>query len=258
MRQSGLVLLLPHGFDGGGPEHSSARLERFLQLSDSDPFKVPPVEESERKQLQQANWAIVNISTPANYFHALRRQIHRDFRKPLVVMSHKWLLRYPASFSSLSEFNDTKRFQRLLPEATPEALVPPSKITRIVFCSGQVYYNLLQARIDHSIKDVVLARIEQLYPFPFDLVSKQMELYPNAEVYWCQEEPMNMGAWNFVFLHLVTASGKRNVSPKYAGRPVSASPAVASTSVHKRQQEKFLSEALNYPLPPPSQTSAAH
>jgi 2-oxoglutarate dehydrogenase E1 component len=166
-------------------------------------------------------------------------------------MSHKWLLRYHPSFSTLSEFAETKKFQRLLPEATPETLVAPAKITRVVFCSGQVYYNLLQARIDHNIKDVALIRIEQLYPFPFDLVAQQMALYRNAEVYWCQEEPLNMGAWNFVFLHLVNASGDRKLIPKYAGRPVSASAAVASSAVHKRQQERFLSEALNYPLPPP-------
>ncbi len=143
MRQSGLVLLLPHGFDGAGPEHSSARLERFLQLCDSDPSKIFTSSESENRQLQHANWQIVNCTTPANYFHVLRRQVHRDFRKPLVVFTSKWLLRYQPSFSALSEFtdaSDNSRFRRVIPEAFPETLLPPEKITRIIFCSGQVQF----------------------------------------------------------------------------------------------------------------------
>jgi 2-oxoglutarate dehydrogenase E1 component len=245
MRQSGLVLLLPHGYDGAGPEHSSARLERFLQLSDSDPTKVPSKDEGDRKQLQHSNWCVVNCTTPANYFHVLRRQVHRDFRKPLIVMTSKWLLRYQPSFSQLSEFtdsSDTPRFRRVIPEATPEAINPPAKVTRLVFCSGQVYYLLLKARTDNNVKDVAIVRLEQLYPFPFDLVTQQAELYPNADIVWCQEEPMNMGAWNFVFPHLLTALNKK--TPKYSGRPVSASPAVASVKLHESQLSHFLSDAL--------------
>jgi len=254
MRQSGLVLLLPHGYDGAGPEHSSARLERFLQLCDSDPFKIPPKEESERRQVQRANWQIVNCTTTANYFHVLRRQLHRDFRKPLVVFTPKWLLRYPQSFSTLVEFTDSSdipRFRRLIPESFPETLVAPEKINRLVFCSGQVYYLLLQARTEHNVKDVAIVRLEQLYPFPFDLVTQQAETYRNAEIWWCQEEPLNMGPYSFVSHHIVTAvtdaAGQRKypAAPRYAGRPVSASPAVASTKLHKNQQERFLNSVLN-------------
>jgi 2-oxoglutarate dehydrogenase E1 component len=252
MRQSGLTLLLPHGYDGAGPEHSSARLERFLQLCDSDPTKVPPKDEGERKQMQHANWCIVMCTTPANYFHVLRRQVHRDFRKPLICMTSKWLLRYQPSFSKLSDFTDssaTPRFLRVIPEATPEAINPPAKVTRVVFCSGQVYYHILKARADNNVKDVAIVRLEQLYPFPFDLVSQQAELYPNADIVWCQEEPMNMGAWNFVFPHLLTAIPKR--APTYAGRPVSASPAVASGKLHDSQQISFLSHALRTKISQP-------
>lgn len=246
MRQSGLTLLLPHGYDGAGPEHSSARLERFLQLSDSDPTKVFK-NEGERKQMQHANWCIVNCTTPANYFHVLRRQLHRDFRKPLVCMTSKWLLRYQPAFSNLSEFTDASennKFRRLISEATPEAINPPAKVTRVVFCSGQVYYILLKARTEHNVKDVALVRLEQLYPFPFDLVTQQADLYPNADIVWCQEEPMNMGAWNFVFPHLLTSLSHVKKIPTYAGRPVSASPAVASVKLHESQQANFLSTSL--------------
>lgn len=247
MRQSGLVLLLPHGYDGAGPEHSSARLERFLQLSDSDPTKVPTKDEGERKQMQHANWCVVNCSTPANYFHALRRQVHRDFRKPLIAMTSKVLLRFEPARSNLSEFTDaseSNKFCRILPEAKPEAINPPAKVTRVVFCSGQVYYDLLDARTKNNVKDVAIVRLEQLYPFPFDLVTQQADLYSNADIVWCQEEPMNMGAWNFVFPHLLTSLSHMKKTPRYAGRPVGASPAVASKKLHYSQLEQFLSEAL--------------
>jgi 2-oxoglutarate dehydrogenase E1 component len=252
MRQSGLVMLLPHGYDGAGPEHSSARLERFLGLCDSDPFVIPPKAEADRQQVQRANWQIVYCTTPANYFHALRRQIHRDFRKPMVVFMSKYLLRYQPSFSSIADFTkeNGSRFLRLIPEATPEALQAPEKVKRIVFCSGQVYYNLLKARTENKIDDVALVRVEQLYPFPFDLVTEQVELYSNAELVWCQEEPQNMGAWSFVFRHIETAAKaakkprKHPTLPKYAGRPVSASPAVASVKLHTQQLDNLLNDAL--------------
>lgn len=193
--------------------------------------------------------------TDLQYFHVLRRQLHRDFRKPLVVFTPKWLLRNTSSFSTLAEFTDASdipRFRRLIPEASPESLVPPEKVTRLVFCSGQVYYSLIAARTTHNVKDVAIVRLEQIFPFPFDLVTQQAELYRNAEVWWCQEEPMNMGAWNFVSQHLVTAitgaGHRKSAVPRYAGRPVSASPAVASTSLHKLQLERFSKEVLNVKL----------
>eukprot|EP01111_Echinosteliopsis_oligospora_P000442 TRINITY_DN1046_c0_g1_i1.p1 TRINITY_DN1046_c0_g1~~TRINITY_DN1046_c0_g1_i1.p1 ORF type:complete len:1033 (-),score=255.52 TRINITY_DN1046_c0_g1_i1:43-3141(-) len=252
LRQSGLTMLLPHGYDGAGPEHSSARLERFLNLCDSDPNKPFSKEEGESKQIQHSNWQIVFCTTPANYFHVLRRQIHRDFRKPLVLMTSKYLLRYTPSFSTLSEMTvggEAPRFRRIYPESFPDQIVPVDKVKRVVFCSGQVYYNLLKARTDNNVKDVALIRLEQIYPFPFDLVSEQVALYPNAEMIWCQEEPMNMGAWGFVRAHFATVLKSSGKSITYTGRPVSASPAVASPKVHDRQQSKFLSEALNFNIP---------
>jgi len=246
MRQSGLTMLLPHGYDGAGPEHSSCRLERYLQLSDTDPNKVYPAgEESITKQAQHSNWQVLNISTPANYFHALRRQVHRNFRKPLVISTPKYLLRLQQSFSNIKDFT-TEGFQRLLPEATPEEINAPEKVQRLVFCSGQVYYLLAGARSQAKIKDTAIVRIEQLHPFPFDLVAEQMKLYPNAKVIWCQEEPMNMGAWNFLYpyFHSTFRSIDRPFNITYAGRPASASPAVASHTLHKLQLETFLSEAL--------------
>eukprot|EP00026_Physarum_polycephalum_P001733 Phypoly_transcript_01735.p1 GENE.Phypoly_transcript_01735~~Phypoly_transcript_01735.p1 ORF type:complete len:1016 (+),score=241.14 Phypoly_transcript_01735:71-3118(+) len=248
MRQSGLVLLLPHGYDGAGPEHSSARLERFLQLCDSDPSKVPPPGESERKQLQHANWCVVNCTTPANYFHALRRQVHRDFRKPLVCMTSKYLLKYSPAHSQLNEFAESASFLRVIPETKPEEIHPPAKVTRLIFCSGQIYYTLIKERQNAGVKDVAIVRIEQLYPFPFDLVTQQAQLYPNADVVWCQEEPMNMGAWNFMFPHLLTALSHKR-TPKYAGRAVGASPAVASVKVHEAQLDKLLTDALRVKFP---------
>nr|AOE43335.1 oxoglutarate dehydrogenase [Coremiostelium polycephalum] len=245
MRQSGLTMLLPHGYDGAGPEHSSCRFERYLQMCDSDPNKIPPPEEAERKQQQHSNWQVLNCSTPANYFHALRRQIQRDFRKPLIIATPKYLLRLTQSFSKVEEFSN-QHFTRVYPEAFPQDLVAPEKVQRLVFCSGQVYYHLLGAREQAKVKDTAIVRVEQLHPFPFDLVAEQLKHYPNAKVIWCQEEPMNMGPWNFVypFFHSTFKSIDRPFNIQYAGRPSSASPAVASHSLHKLQLETFLSEAL--------------
>jgi len=253
MRQCGLVMLLPHGYDGAGPEHSSSRLERFLQLCDSDPSKAPPQSEAERQVVQRANMQVVNASTTANYFHALRRQLHRDFRKPLIIATPKWLLRNEVSFSPLSDFTDSidaPRFKRIIPESFPDTIAAPKSMKRLVFCSGQVYYYLLKKRQLRKIKDVALVRVEQLYPFPFDLVSQQAALYPNAEVIWCQEEPLNMGAWSFVAPHFATALKGVGKTIRASGRPVSASPAVAAVSTHKRQLISFLGDSLGFtPLP---------
>ncbi|KYQ94461.1 2-oxoglutarate dehydrogenase [Tieghemostelium lacteum] len=245
MRQSGLTMLLPHGYDGAGPEHSSCRLERYLQLCDSDPNKMPPKADAECKQIQHSNWQVIYCTTPANYFHALRRQIMRDFRKPLIVAVSKLLLKYSKAQSSIKDFM-SQGFQRLIPEVEPEAINSPDKIQRLIFCSGQVYYGIQESREAQKIKDTAIVRVEQLHPFPFDLVQEQMKLYPNAKVIWCQEEPMNMGAWTFVYPYFNTVfkSLSRPFDLTYAGRPSSASPAVASETLHVLQKDNLIAEAL--------------
>lgn len=228
LRMSGLVMLLPHGYEGQGPEHSSARLERYLQLCAQD------------------NMQVVNCTTPANIFHVLRRQMRRDFRKPLIVMSPKSLLRLKAAQSKLEDFGPKTSFQRVIPET--EKLVADAKVKRVVLCSGKVYYELLETRTEAKIKDVALVRVEQYYPFPYDEVAAQASKYPNAEVVWCQEEPENMGAWQFVDRKIEEALGKSKSKkasrPSYVGRPASASPAAGYMKIHKIEQEKLIKEAL--------------
>jgi len=244
-----LVLLLPHGYDGQGPEHSSARLERFLQLCDSDPTVVPNMDRTTTRQIQESNMQVVNCTTPANYYHVLRRQIHREFRKPLVVISPKSLLRHPLARSPLSEFGgkDTStHFQRLIPEVNEKVLsTDPKNIRKVIFCSGKVYYDLVEERTHKNINNIAIVRIEQISPFPFDLVQEQGKLYKKAEMVWCQEEPMNQGAWNFVYHHFAVAfKGITNV-PTYVGRPVSASPAVGFLLKHKIEQAELVNKALS-------------
>jgi 2-oxoglutarate dehydrogenase E1 component len=246
-RMNGVVMLLPHGYEGQGPEHSSARLERFLKLSDENPTVVPDMDPKTRTQLQTANWAVVNCTTPANYFHALRRQIHRNFRKPLIVMSPKSLLRHEQVVSSIDEFaldNPAARFQRLIVEAHPNEINPPEKIERLVFCTGKVYYDILKVRQEKKLKNSAIVRLEQISPFPWDKVQQQAKLYPNAKLIWCQEEPMNMGAWTFVYFHMKTAIPQRGVQISYAGRDPSTSPATGSYKFHLIQQEKLINDAL--------------
>ena len=171
---------------------------------------IPPMDEAQRRQIQERNWQIVNCTTPANYFHVLRRQIHRDFRKPLIVMSPKRLLRHPRAISSIEEFDDSDsapaRFSRVIGDNYSE-LAAPKSVRRLIFCSGNVYYDLIQRREELKAKDIAIVRVEQLAPFPFDHVATQANLYPNAEVVWCQEEPMNMGKFFvfFLFLFILTS-----------------------------------------------------
>lgn len=247
-RQSGLTLLLPHGYEGQGPEHSSARLERFLQMCDDDPEYVPEMATDKRRQIQMANWQIVNASTPANYFHVLRRQVHRDFRKPLVLMTPKSLLRHSACKSTLAEFAEGSRFQRLIPERS-QSLVDPESVRRLVFCSGKVYYDLHQERSKRHIHDVAIARVEQLSPFPFDKVALEAARFPNAEIVWAQEESKNMGAWAYVQPRFATAIGTVNNDPergalRYCGRGPSAAPATGSSIVHRTEQTEFMDDTL--------------
>jgi len=228
LRMSGLVLLLPHGFEGQGPEHSSARLERFLQLCGED------------------NMQVCNITTPANYFHALRRQIHRGFRKPLVVMTPKSLLRHKSCVSRLDDMGPGTWFHRVLGESAPAVAI--EKVRRLVLCSGKVYYDLLAEREKLGITDVALIRLEQLYPFPVRSLTAELSRYTNARsIVWCQEEPQNMGAWTFVDRRLedvVGAAGLALGRPVYAGRVEAASPATGLVTRHNAEQAKLVADAL--------------
>ncbi len=228
LRMSGLVMLLPHGFEGQGPEHSSARLERFLQLSGED------------------NWQVVYPTTPANYFHALRRQIHREFRKPLVVMTPKSLLRHKECVSDIHMFTEPSTFHRVLYEDVE--LAPPEQVKRVILCSGKVYYDLKKTRDERAIKDVTMLRLEQLYPFPRKALREEMvEKFPNADVVWCQEEPENMGAWHYIdrrIEDLLAECGHKTKRPHYVGRKEQASPATGMLRRHNEEQARLVDEAL--------------
>ncbi|NBO20051.1 MAG: 2-oxoglutarate dehydrogenase E1 component, partial [Proteobacteria bacterium] len=228
LRMSGLTLLLPHGYEGQGPEHSSARLERYLQLCAED------------------NMQVANCSTPANYFHILRRQVKRSVRKPLVIMTPKSLLRHKMCVSKLAEFGPGTSFQRVIGEMDMR-LAEDKKIRRVVLCSGKVYYDLLAAREEKKITDVAIIRLEQFYPFPAKPLAKELARYPKAEVVWCQEEPQNMGAWHFLDRRLeavlVEVDGKAK-RPAYIGRPESASPAAGSLKKHNKEQAELVDKAL--------------
>ena len=227
LRANGLVMLLPHGYEGQGPEHSSARLERFLQLCADD------------------NMCVCNITTPANYFHVLRRQMLRSFRKPLIIMSPKSLLRHPMAKSARADFLGEKQFRRILSD-TKE--IADEKVRRVVLCSGKVAYDLIEARDAAGLDDVSIIRVEQLFPFPGDPLAVRLQRMTNLQdVVWCQEEPRNNGAWFFVNERIeeaLTASGHKGMRPSYAGRDASASPATGLASRHKAQQEALVAAAL--------------
>ena len=235
LRMSGLVCLLPHGYEGQGPEHSSARLERFLQMCAED------------------NMQVANVTTPANYFHILRRQLKRDFRKPLILMTPKSLLRHKRAVSTLAEMSGESSFHRLLWDDAEYlkdqeiSLVKDSKIRRVVLCSGKVYYDLYEERQKRGVNDIYLLRVEQLYPFPAKALINELSRFKNADMVWCQEEPKNMGSWTFIEPYLewvlshIDAKSKR---VRYAGRPASASTATGLMSKHVAQLEAFLEDAL--------------
>ena len=227
LRANGLVLLLPHGYEGQGPEHSSARLERFLQLCAQD------------------NIQVCNITTPANYFHVLRRQMHRPFRKPLVIMTPKSLLRHPMAKSAAQDFVGEGHFMRILSDTSPPA---DDKIRKLVLCSGKVAYDLIEARDAAGIKDISIVRLEQLYPFPGEPLALRLSRMTNLEeVVWCQEEPQNNGAYFFVHSQIAAAlktAGRDINTVRYAGRDASASPATGLTNRHKAQQEALVADAL--------------
>ena len=234
LRMSGLVVLLPHGFEGQGPEHSSARLERFLQMCGQD------------------NWIIANCTTPANYFHILRRQLHRNFRKPLILMTPKSLLRHKLAVSKAGEFTTGSSFHRVLwddGEASNSAqkLKPDAKIKRVVMCSGKVYYDLLEERNTRGLDDIYLMRFEQFYPFPAISAMKELQRFENAEMIWCQEEPKNQGGWSFMEPNLEWVLERMKAKHnrlRYVGRSASASPATGLAAQHKFQQAALIDEAL--------------
>ena len=235
-RASGLVMLLPHGYEGQGPEHSSARLERFLQLC------------------AQENIQVINCTTPANYFHALRRQIHREFRKPLIIMTPKSLLRHKYCVSNLDDFNKSNSFHRVLED---HALIKNSKfikiekankVRKVIICSGKIYFDLLEAREKFKRDDLIFYRIEQLYPFPAKALAKELKPYgKKAKFYWCQEEPKNMGAWfsarDYIqwTLDNIKANNKKI---SYIGRSPDASPATGYAKRHISQQQEIIKKVF--------------
>jgi 2-oxoglutarate dehydrogenase E1 component len=235
LRMSGLTVLLPHGYEGQGPEHSSARLERYLQLCAED------------------NMQVANCTTPANYFHILRRQLKRDIRKPLIIMTPKSLLRHKRATSPLSMMDEGTTFHRLLWDdaemLTGEAvkLAPDEKIRRVILCTGKVYYDLYDEREKRGLSDIYLLRVEQLYPWPHKALINILQRFRQADFIWCQEEPYNMGAWSFVqpnierVLDFIKAKTPR---PRYVGRAASASTATGLMSRHIKELKTFLDEAL--------------
>jgi 2-oxoglutarate dehydrogenase E1 component len=236
LRMCGLTMLLPHGYEGQGPEHSSARLERFLQACAED------------------NMQVANCSTPANYFHILRRQMHRPFRKPLIIMTPKSLLRHKKAVSSLADLAEGSSFHRVLhddaqrrPDVAGITIKPDADVRRVILCSGKVYYDLLERRERDQIDDVYLMRLEQFYPWPMKSLMTELGRFTNAELVWCQEEPKNMGGWTFVDPWLELTLEKLNVKSKrarYVGRPASASTAAGLMSRHLKELDAFLTDAF--------------
>jgi len=220
-RMSGLVMLLPHGYAGQGPEHSSARPERFLQAC------------------ADFNVTVANITTPANFFHAIRRQNSRPFRKPLIVMSPKSLLRHPLCVSPLTDFETENSFQELIDDSDVTTAAATKKIKRVLYCSGKVYYDLLQKKQADNRTDVAIVRLEQLYPFPLKQMDVMKKKYKNAEAFWVQEEPSNMGAWQY-FLAFY-----QNYDIKHISRRSSASPATGYKKMHDKQQKALITEAFS-------------
>ena len=234
-------MLLPHGYEGQGPEHSSARLERFLQMSAED------------------NWQVCNLTTPANYFHALRRQIHRGFRKPLIIMTPKSLLRHKLATSPLEDLSPDATFHRMLwddaetPGREGEVkLADDGDIRRVIMCSGKVYYDLFEERETRhkngeDVSDIYLMRIEQFYPVPRKSLMTELKRFKQAEMVWCQEEPRNMGGWTFVRDEIEWCASKIGVAhprPHYVGRKPSAATATGLLSKHKAELRAFLDTAF--------------
>ncbi|RMZ86265.1 hypothetical protein DV736_g6508, partial [Chaetothyriales sp. CBS 134916] len=251
LQRSGLVCSLPHGYDGQGPEHSSGRMERFLQLCNEEP-RIFPSEDKLDRQHQDCNMQIAYMTTPANYFHILRRQMNRQFRKPLLVFFSKSLLRHPLARSDIEDFLGDSYFQWIIPDPAHAsgAINPNEGIERVIMCTGQVYAALVKHRESLGIKDVAITRIEQLNPFPWAQLRDNLDSYPNAkQIVWCQEEPLNAGAWSFVqprietLLNSTQHHNRRHVM--YAGRDPSASVATGLKATHVKEEKEFLEEAFS-------------
>jgi len=256
MQQSALTMLLPHGYDGQGAEHSSCRLERFLQLCDDDEDEAHDTSDlGGDRQIQRGNWQVMNLSTPANYYHALRQQLHRDFRKPLVVAAPKNLLRLKACTSSLEDMGPDSKFLRLIPERDAEIAGNPSKVERLVFCTGKVYYELVAEREKLGLTNVAIVTVEMIAPFPYNEVRDQIKLYDNVDrgdgihpgnIIWCQEEPKNMGAWSYIRPRLVCIAREAlniDLVMRFVGRRASAAPA-GGGHLHAAEQQAILKAAL--------------
>ena len=215
---------------------------------DEDPDVVPPMAESERMQIQMTNWQVVNCSTPANYYHVLRRQIHRDFRKPLILVTPKNLLREKKCTSSLEEMGEQTKFKRVYHEVDPIVSGNSENVRRVILCSGKIYYELVDERTKLGITDVAIVRVEQLAPFPWDKVAEEAATYKNAEVMWVQEEPKNMGAWSFVQPRIATATRTLNGlerRPLYAGRdPAAATATGLGGRAHNAEQQEIWTAAF--------------
>ena len=278
--QTGLVLLLPHGLEGGGPEHSSARLERYLQLCDDDERSLPPPDAATAGAgvaAMLANMQVVNVTTPANYFHALRRQLARPFRKPLVVMAPKSLLRHRLVRSPLAALGPGTKFEAVLPAIAADELVPPEDVRKLVFCTGRVHVDLVtacaaraegspEAQAEREVGaataapnmapntvpkgDVAIIKLEELCPFPHDGVRQALRRYPAAEIVWCQEEPLNAGAWAYVRprLELASRGAPRSTAQAkpvtYVGRPPAAATATGLTELHELELKRLVAEAV--------------
>jgi len=254
-RSNGLVMLLPHGYEGQGPEHSNARLERYLQLVDENPHRYPDLNPASSRAHQEINWQVIVPTTPANIFHALRRQMKRDFRKPLVVMTPKSLLRKKEAVSTIDDFAEGTSFTRVYSE-----VAELSNVKRVAFCSGKVYYDLIDGRDklddDHPGKSVAIIRVEQIAPFPFDRIKEELERYPDAEAVWVQEEPENYGAWNHFYHRFLTVAreigGSRMIQngfaipPRCISRPPAASPATGYASNHTREQADIVNRTFSF------------
>ncbi|XP_021527923.2 2-oxoglutarate dehydrogenase-like, mitochondrial isoform X2 [Aotus nancymaae] len=245
VRHNGIVLLLPHGMEGMGPEHSSARPERFLQMSNDDSDAYPAfTKDFEVSQLYDCNWIVVNCSTPANYFHVLRRQILLPFRKPLIIFTPKSLLRHPEAKSSFDQMVSGTSFQRVIPEDGVAARAP-EQVRRLIFCTGKVYYDLVKERSSQGLEEkVAITRLEQISPFPFDLIKQEAEKYPRAELAWCQEEHKNMGYYDYISPRFMTIL-RRTRPIWYVGRDPAAAPATGNRNTHLVSLKKFLDTAFN-------------
>ncbi len=224
-RSSGLVMLLPHGYEGQGPEHSSARLERFLQLCAED------------------NMQVIHPTTPAQYCHALRRQLRRNYRKPLIVMSPKSLLRHPQATSSLEEFQSDGFREVIDDPRRSRGELDAASVRRVLLCSGKVYYTLLAAQVDSAFDDVAIVRLEEIHPVPFESLRAILADYATRDFVWVQEEPWNQGAWFFVRERLKQTLPSR-ARLRYVGRPESASPATGSYRLHVEEEADFVQEAF--------------